>query len=237
MRAGSHEDRARLVGAMFARIVPRYDLMNTLMTLGMDRRWRELTVEAARVPPGGLALDVAAGTGELTFTLLRHGARVAVGADFCQDMLIAARDKARRRGARGALFVTGDALALPFPDDAFDAATVGFGLRNVSDLPGALAELRRVVRPGGRVVCLELTHPPSRLVAVAFHPYFHGLVPLVGGLISGDPLAYRYLPDSVLRFPSAPRLADLMREAGLRAVQYRLLGLGTVAIHVGVKAA
>jgi demethylmenaquinone methyltransferase/2-methoxy-6-polyprenyl-1,4-benzoquinol methylase len=264
-------ERARYVEAMFARIVRRYDLMDTLMTFGQDRRWRELTVDATLMRPGGLALDVAAGTGELTLALVGRGeARLAVGVDFTPEMLEAAKAKAEqagltgRRGApplrtqiarsastappsprgkgagglgrRGRVaFVGGDALALPFPDDTFDAATIGFGLRNMGDLPRALAEMRRVVRPGGRVVSLELTHTPFPLIRLLFWPYFRLLVPLIGRLVSGDPEAYGYLPDSLARFPAASELAGLMQAAGLRQIRYRYVGLGTVAIHVGVK--
>ena len=230
------EARARYVGTMFARIVQSYDLMNTLMTFGLDRSWRDAAADATLLRPGGLALDVACGTGELAFALVRAGARLAIGLDFTPEMLEAARAKEDRPGATRTLFVAGDALHLPFPNDAFDAATVGFGLRNFADLPRALAELRRVVKPGGRVVSLEMTHTPFPVVALLFWPYFHLLVPLIGRLVSGDPGAYRYLPASVGSFPSASELARLMHTAGLREVRYRYLGLGTVAIHVGVKA-
>ena len=228
------EARARYVGAMFARIVRRYDLMNTLMTLGLDRSWRQLAVEMAGVGAGGLALDVAAGTGELTLALARAGTRLAVGADFSPEMLEAASAKASRLGVGRAEFAGGDALALPFPDDTFDAATVGFGLRNVGDLPRALAELRRVVRPGGRVVSLDLTQPHFAVSWLAW-PYLRWVVPFLGGLVTGDREAYTYLPRSVDEFPAADRLAALMHAAGLRQVRYRFLGLGTVAIHIGVK--
>ena len=234
------EGKARQVADMFTRIVPRYDLMNTLMTFGLDASWRKLTV-ASVLPadPAELseatALDVAAGTGELTFALSRAGVKAAVGLDFTPAMVEAARAKAERRGDERVSFVVGDALALPFADESFDAATVGFGLRNVADLPRAIVEMRRVLRPGGLMACLEMTHPPSVLVRWAFRPFFHGLVPLIGGLVSGDPAAYRYLPESVERFPNARDLARLMTEAGLTRVRYRYLGLGTVALHLAEK--
>ena len=227
--------KARYVGSMFARIVPRYDLMNTLMTFGLDRLWRKLAADVAAVPDGELALDVAAGTGELTFALARQSARLSVGVDFCLEMLEAARDKAGRSGVANAVFVAGDALALPFPDDAFGAVTVAFGLRNVADLPRALAEMRRVVRPGGRVVTLELTRSSIKPLGWVFWPYFHLVIPLLGGLVGGDRQAYAYLPDSVTRFPGVRELAALMHAAGLRQVRYRYVGFGTVAIHVGTK--
>ena len=229
------EARARYVEAMFARIVPRYDLMNTLMTLGQDRRWRELAVDGVCLPPGGRALDVATGTGELALALARRSASLVVGLDFTPAMLVAAREKAAARGIDAVRFVAGDALALPFAADAFDAATIGFGLRNVADLPRALSEIARVLRPGGRMACLELTHSPVRPFALAARPYFFGVVPLLGSLVAGNREAYTYLPESVERFPDAPRLAAMMRAAGFRRAGYRLLNLGTIAIHVGVK--
>jgi demethylmenaquinone methyltransferase / 2-methoxy-6-polyprenyl-1,4-benzoquinol methylase len=227
--------RSRYVAAMFARIVPRYDLMNSLMTFGQDRRWRELTVDGAGLAAGGRALDVATGTGELAFALAGRRASLVVGLDFTPGMLAAARTKADARGFEAIRFVAGDALALPFESSSFDAATVGFGLRNVADLPLALAELCRVLRPGGKMACLELTHSPVRPFAWAARPYFYGVVPALGGIVGGSREAYTYLPESVERFPTAPRLAEMMREAGFRQAGYRLLNFGTIAIHVGVK--
>jgi len=228
-------DKARYVGAMFARIVRHYDLMNTLMTFFQDGRWRDLAVEATLMRPGARGLDVACGTGELTFALVRGGARSAVGVDFTWEMLEAARAKEDRPGATKAHFVAGDALALPFSDNTFDVVTIGFGLRNVGDLRRCLAEMLRVVKPGGRIVSLELTHSPFLLIRLLFWPYLHLLIPLVGRIVSGDPEAYSYLPGSVARFPDAAELARLMHAVGLRSVRYRYVGLGTVAIHVGVK--
>lgn len=229
------EARARYVEAMFSRIVPRYDLMNSLMSLGQDRRWREMTVDGVCLPHGGRALDVATGTGELAFELARRGASLVVGLDFTPAMLAAAREKATARELGAVSFVAGDALALPFEDGSFDAATVGFGLRNVADLPRALGEMARVLRPGGRMACLELTHSPVRLFALAARPYFYGVVPVLGSFVAGNREAYTYLPESVERFPDAPRLAAMMRAAGFRQAGYRLLNFGTVAIHVGVR--
>ncbi len=229
------ESRARYVEAMFSRIVPRYDLMNALMSLGQDRHWRDLTVDGVCLRPGARALDVATGTGELALELARRGATLVVGLDFTAAMLAAAREKAAARGLDSVRFVAGDALALPFEDASFDAVTVGFGLRNVSDLPRALAEMARVLRPGGRMACLELTHSPVRPFALASRPYLYGVVPLLGSIVAGNREAYTYLPESVERFPAAPRLAAMMRAAGFREAGYRLLNFGTVAIHVGVR--
>lgn len=226
--------KAERVRAMFARIVSRYDLMNALMTGGMDRRWRNAAASAAS-PRGGLALDVGAGTGDLTFALVRAGAARAVGVDFCEEMLAVAREKARSQVPDGsASFLAADALNLPFPDRAFDCVTSGFLLRNVANLQSALVEMTRVLRPGGRLVCLEITHPPM-LFAPVFGLYFRDVVPLVGAVVTGEAAAYRYLPASLGPLPDARRLATLLVEAGLTNVHYRHLGLGTVALHVGTR--
>ena len=230
------EDKATRVRAMFGRIVPRYDLMNRIMTGGLDRRWRRRTAAAVR-PAGARALDLATGTGDLALALVDAGARLVVGADFTLGMLAAARSKVApvpRRPAR-ILLCAGDALRLPFADDAFDCAVNGFLLRNVADLPRALAELHRVLMPGGRLGCLEITHPPAALRPF-FRLYFDGLVPVMGRLIAGDAAAYRYLPDSLRPFPTADRLARMLTAVGFADVRYQRLGLGTVALHTGVKA-
>ena len=232
------EARASYVAAMFARIARTYDLMNSVMTGGQHHRWRS---QAARLASAGLegpALDVATGTGDFAFALAkRPGIERVIGIDFVPEMVTAATRKAKRRKLnRPVEFFNGDALALPFPDNSFVCVTSGFSLRNVIDLPGALAEMARVVRPGGRVVSLEITPlqrngPFARL----FRLYFHRLVPLVGGLLARNREAYTYLPRSVELFPSADKLAELMEQAGLQQVYYRKVGMGTVAIHVGEK--
>lgn len=244
-RQGAHMTgaaRAEYVRSLFARIVPRYDLFNTLSTFGQDRRWRRLLVDQAAVPPGGAALDVATGTGAVAFALVRRTPSAeVVGLDFCAPMIEAARAHAAGRGgvARGIstapTFAVGDALALPYPDGRFDAVTISFGLRNVADIPRALAEMRRVLKPGGRLVCLELTRVRSPLIRIPFQLYFYWLAPLLGAVLSGDRSAYTYLPHSLTRFPDAERLAGLMREAGLRDVRVRRLNFGTIAIHSGVR--
>lgn len=228
-------EKATLVRAMFDRIVPRYDLMNKVMTGGLDIRWRRLAARAAS-PEGALALDLATGTGDLARALIEAGARRVIGVDFSPAMLRAARRKLAHdtsSGGRVAL-ARGDALALPFADATFDRATNSFLLRNVVDLPAALAELYRVLRPGGRLVCLELTPPPPTF-APLFRLYFEGLVPLVGGLVSGDLAAYRYLPASLRPFPNARTLARMLEAVGFTNVAYHRLGLGTVALHTAVK--
>jgi demethylmenaquinone methyltransferase/2-methoxy-6-polyprenyl-1,4-benzoquinol methylase len=219
---------------MFGRIVPRYDLMNRLMTGGMDGYWRRLAARAAR-PQGALALDLATGTGDLALQLRAHGARHVVAADFSAPMIKAARVKLRDRGATAIDLMLADALALPFTAESFDCVTSGFLLRNVADLPTALAEMHRVLRPGGRAVSLEITPMRPGPLATAFEAYFEHVVPTVGGLISGDRMAYRYLPASVKAFPEARRLGAMFRDAGFSAVSYRRVGFGSVAIHSAVR--
>jgi demethylmenaquinone methyltransferase/2-methoxy-6-polyprenyl-1,4-benzoquinol methylase len=227
--------RADYVRQMFARIVPRYDLFNTISTFGQDRRWRRLLVKYAALPPGGRALDVATGTGAVAFALAERTPDAAVlGLDFCAPMIDAAH--ARAASIIGApSFAVGDVLALPYADESFDCVTVSFGVRNFADIPRGLREMRRVLKPGGRFVCLELTHVDSPLVRLGFTLYFYRLAPWLGALLSGDRDAYRYLPHSLTTFPDAATLAHMLQDAGLRRVRYRLLNLGTIAIHVGVR--
>jgi demethylmenaquinone methyltransferase/2-methoxy-6-polyprenyl-1,4-benzoquinol methylase len=213
------------VRSMFDRIAPVYDVMNRVMTLGLDLRWRRLTAEAV-VAPGDSVLDAACGTGDLAVAALKAGAGTVTGLDFSERML----ERARRKSDRIA-FVQGDMLALPFADATFDAATVGFGVRNVVDLELALRELRRVLRPGGSVGILEITHPRG-ILKPFFSLWFDRVVPILGKLLPGGS-AYSYLPASVKRFPDAERLADLMRRCGFADVDYRLLAGSIVALHTG----
>ena len=217
------------VRAMFDRISPAYDRMNRIMSLGMDGGWRSLAVRASGVAPGDAALDVCCGTGDLAIELLdavSTRGRV-VGLDFSPAMLEAARRKSSQ-----VEWVQGDALALPFADGEFAAATIGFGMRNLADPLRGFAELGRVVRPGGRVVCLELTPPPAWAAPFA-RLWTDRAVPLLGRLIARETDAYRYLPASVHRFPPAEELAAVMGRAGLRRVRFRRLSGGAVAVHVG----
>jgi demethylmenaquinone methyltransferase/2-methoxy-6-polyprenyl-1,4-benzoquinol methylase len=217
------------VRAMFDRITPAYDRMNRVMSLGMDGSWRALAVRASGVVPGDAALDVCCGTGDLAIELLdavSTRGRV-VGLDFSEAMLDAARRKSSQIE-----WVRGDALALPFANGEFAAATIGFGMRNLADPLRGFAELARVVRPGGRVVCLELTDPPAWAAPFA-RLWTDRAVPLLGRLIARETDAYRYLPASVHRFPPADELAAVMGRAGLRRVRFRRLSGGAVAVHVG----
>jgi demethylmenaquinone methyltransferase/2-methoxy-6-polyprenyl-1,4-benzoquinol methylase len=217
------------VREMFDRITPAYDRMNRLMSAGMDGRWRARAVRCAGLAPGASAVDVCCGTGDLAIELLdavSSRGRV-VGLDFSERMLEAARAKSSQ-----VEWIRGDALDLPFGNGEFDAATVGFGVRNLPDIERGFREMARVVRGGGRVVCLELTEPP-RLVAPFARIWTDRAVPLLGRLVARETDAYRYLPASVHRFPPAAELAAIMRAAGLERVQYRRLSGGAVALHVG----
>ena len=219
---------------MFARIAPRYDLMNALMTGGRDQAWRRRAARLGSPRPGGLVLDLATGTADLALAFLRvTPARAVVGVDFVEEMVRLARVKLGRRGEGRVRLLVGDALALPFPDGAFDCVASAFLLRNLADLPAGLQEMRRVTAPGGAVVALEITQPALPGWREAFGLYFHHVVPAVGAIVSGDRAAYTYLPQSVDRFVSPHDLARLMADAGLRDVRVRRLGLGTVTIHVG----
>jgi demethylmenaquinone methyltransferase/2-methoxy-6-polyprenyl-1,4-benzoquinol methylase len=211
---------------MFDRIARVYDLMNSVMTVGMHHRWRTRAVDLSRVGPGSRALDVATGTGDLAVALAGRGAEV-VGMDFSEEMLELARRKAPEL-----TFEWGNALELGYEDDSFDAATVGFGARNFADLERGLAEMARVVRPGGRVVILEITTPQRPPLSWFFRVWFDRAVPLLGRL-AGDPDAYTYLPSSVRRFPGPAELGAAMHRAGLEDVRWVLTAGGIIALHSG----
>ncbi len=213
------------VRSMFDRIAPVYDLMNRVMTAGLDQRWRRLTVRLA-VRPGDRVLDGCCGTGDLAIAARAGGAREVVGLDFSGAMLERARAK-----EPAIEWIQGDLLALPFEDGSFDAATVGFGVRNVDDLGRGLAELRRVLRPGGRVAILEITQPRG-LLRPFYRLWFDVLIPLAGKVLPGGK-AYTYLPASVRRFPGPEALAALLADQGFADVSFRRLGGGIVALHLG----
>jgi demethylmenaquinone methyltransferase/2-methoxy-6-polyprenyl-1,4-benzoquinol methylase len=216
---------------MFDRIAGHYDLMNSVMSAGLHHRWRNRAADVARLHPGDRALDVCCGTGDLAVELKRRvGPEGAVtGLDFSRPMLELAREKSRRLGL-AVSYEEGNALELPFDDGSFDAATVGFGVRNLIDLRRGIAELARVVRAGGRVVVLEITTPRRPPLSWFYGIWFDRLVPLLGAL-AGDRDAYTYLPSSVRRFPAAPELAEQMHEIGLREISYLILGGGIIALH------
>jgi len=215
------------VRSMFDRIAPVYDAMNRVMTAGLDVRWRRLAAGAV-VRPGDLVLDACCGTGDLAVAAARLGGKVT-GLDFSGPMLERARHKAPELA-----WVQGDLLALPFERESFDAATVGFGVRNVADLGAGLSELRRVLRPGGRLAILEITRPRGPL-ALFYRLWFDGIVPLLGKVLPGGS-AYTYLPASVRRFPGPDELVAELERSGFGRVSYRLLAGGIVALHIGIRA-
>jgi demethylmenaquinone methyltransferase/2-methoxy-6-polyprenyl-1,4-benzoquinol methylase len=224
------------VRAMFDRIAGVYDRMNAVMTVGLDRHWRHRAADLSEVGPGAQVLDVATGTGDLALELARRvapGGRV-VGTDFSEEMLVRAQEKAALAApARVTLeFEWGNALSLPYEAAAFDAATVGFGARNFADLRRGVAEMARVVRPGGRVVILEITTPQKPPLSWFYSVWFDRFVPALGRA-AGDAAAYSYLPSSVKRFPGPRELASLMAGCGLRRVRWLLTAAGIIAIHVG----
>jgi demethylmenaquinone methyltransferase/2-methoxy-6-polyprenyl-1,4-benzoquinol methylase len=219
---------------MFAAIVPRYDLVNRLMTLGLDQRWRRATIAAVE-PHGATLLDIATGTGDLAFEAVKQNAGFVVGADFCPRMIEAARRKAQTVATGSTVrFLVGDALRLPFADASFDAIVNGFMLRNVADLPQTFRELHRVLKPGGRLGCLDLT-PPRGVMRHFFSLYIATVVPILGVAVGGNYGAYRYLFQSLSIHPDADRVVATMRSAGFRGASYRLTGFGTIAIHLGRK--
>jgi demethylmenaquinone methyltransferase / 2-methoxy-6-polyprenyl-1,4-benzoquinol methylase len=231
----SIEEKPAYVERMFARIAPGYDRMNRLMTVGLDRGWREFTAAAVAPPAGGRALDVGAGTGDLLKLLaawMPDG--LAVGVDFTLPMIRAGLPKIVGTRER-ATFVGGDALRLPFPDETFDAITTGFTMRNVRDIADAFREMWRVARPGCVVACLEVARPRNPLLRLGHRVYFEGVVPLLAGAFGADPAAYRYLPQSARAFPRPDALAHIMRDSGWHQVRYTLLGLGAAAVHTGIK--
>jgi demethylmenaquinone methyltransferase/2-methoxy-6-polyprenyl-1,4-benzoquinol methylase len=220
---------------MFGRVARRYDLLNTLMTAGLHHAWRERAVDRAEVSSGDSALDVCCGTGDLTLELagrVAPGGHV-VGCDFSEPMLDLAREKARGRSADGVRFEWADALSLPYDAGRFDAVTVGFGVRNLASLERGLGEMTRVLRPGGRLVILEITQPTRPPLSTFFSLWFDRIVPMLGSL-SEESEAYSYLPESVRNFPGPQRLGELMDGAGLERITWTVLAGGIIAIHSGI---
>ena len=229
----SLDEKPVYVNRMFARIAPTYDVMNRIMTGGQDRRWRDHLLDLCDLPATGRLLDVGTGTGDIAAAARKRLPHLeVVGTDFTYEMMAAGQAQPLRRDLP---FVQGDTLALPFADNSFDAVVSGFLIRNVVDRQGALTEHARVTKPGGRVGCLETTPPANSPLGPLFQLYFFHLVPLLGGLVSGDAEAYRYLPHSTVSFPMPEEMRHRMEQAGLRNVFYQEFMFGTVAIHVGTK--
>jgi len=220
---------------MFTRIAGRYDLMNSLMTAGRHHAWRLATARAALAAPPGPVLDLATGTADLALALRTLAPeRLVLGADFSEGMLRHGRAKVAAATVGPLPLLAADALALPFDDGTFASVVSAFLLRNLEDLRQGLSEMRRVTRAGGRVVTLDIVEPTTRLWSALFGLYFHRVVPAIGALVARDRQAYTYLPQSVARFVSPEELARRMTAVGLRDVSYRTMGLGTVALHVGI---
>jgi demethylmenaquinone methyltransferase/2-methoxy-6-polyprenyl-1,4-benzoquinol methylase len=221
---------------MFDRIAGVYDLMNTAMTAGLHHGWRERAADRAELGAGDSALDLCCGTGDLALELRRRvgaSGRV-VGADFSERMLELANEKALERGLADVTFEWADALELPYSDSSFDAVTVGFGVRNLADLDRGIGEMGRVLRPGGRLVILEITQPQKPPLSTFFSLWFDRIVPVLGRF-AGDPEAYSYLPESVRSFPPPAGLAAIMDRAGFESIRYTILAGGIIAIHSGIR--
>ena len=236
------KDRQKIQG-LFDSIAPRYDFLNHFLSLGIDLRWRRSAVEALGPRPGGRYLDACCGTGDLGVAILKDGEKrrrngeapyTVIASDFSLGMLHQGARK--RRTPHHPQLLAGDTMQLPFPDNTFDGATVAFGIRNVQDLPAGLAELARVIRPGGRVVILEFTPLQVPVFGPLFHFYLEHVLPRIGNFISRSrSRAYTYLNDSIRRWPDGETLADRMREAGFCAVKWRSLFPGNVALHAATK--
>jgi demethylmenaquinone methyltransferase/2-methoxy-6-polyprenyl-1,4-benzoquinol methylase len=231
------KEHARAVREMFSGIARRYDLLNHLLSMNIDKRWRSRVrkkLSDVLNDPAAKVLDVACGTGDLAIELATGANAQVLGTDFCRPMLEIAEDKTEALNL-GIPYMEGDAMGLPFPDNTFDAVTIAFGLRNVSNWAGGIAELHRILKPGGRLVILEFSAPVVPGMKQAFNFYFANILPRIGGIVSGSRSAYEYLPDSVRKFPDQKNLARMMSESGFSAVGYENLTGGIAAIHSGIK--
>ena len=243
--ARSEADASRRVREMFTQIAPRYDLLNHLLSLQLDRLWRARVARRLRAilaRPEALVLDLCCGTGDLAFSLSRSARARIIGADFAHAMLVRALAKSRSLPARFSTdrtlpmpFFEADALRLPFADASFDLVTTAFGFRNLANYEAGLREVQRLLKPGGTLAILEFTEPPAGLLGDLYRWYFRSVLPRIGALLSGDRSAYAYLPASVSRFYRPSELASLMSTVGYQSVEYRAWTLGTVALHTAVK--
>ena len=233
--ARTEQEAAAWVRGMFGRVAPRYDLANHLLSFNIDRYWRAHTVRRVRhilADPAARVLDICCGTGDLVLALEQARRAPVFGSDFCHPMLVAARQKVERQGKRSPLF-EGDAMQLPLADASLDLITVAFGFRNLANYATGLREMRRVLKPGGTAAILEFSQPPNAAFAALYNFYSRRILPIIGGALSGNRDAYTYLPESVRKFPTAPELAEEMRQAGFREASYEFLTGGIVALHVG----
>lgn len=233
--AANEEQAARWVRGMFGRVAHRYDLLNHVLSFQTDRYWRSRTVQRVRSileRPEARVMDLCCGTGDLLLALEKARGSAIIGSDFCHPMLVEARRKIAKRGVGSAL-AEADALAMPFPAASLDLITVAFGFRNFANYRAGLRELRRLLRPGGCLAILEFSQPPNRLFAAFYRFYSTKVLPKIGGMISGDADAYRYLPESVGKFPGAEDLAREMRDAGFEDVSFERMTFGVVALHLG----
>lgn len=233
--AASEREAAEWVRGMFGRVAPRYDLVNHLLSMNIDRYWRARTVRRVRhilERPGARVLDLCCGTGDLLLALEAARGAAVLGSDFCHPMLTAARQKVERRSFHSPLFES-DAMRMPVRDASLDLITVAFGFRNLANYQKGLEELRRVLRPGGMAAILEFSQPPNRTFAGLYNFYSRHVLPAIGGAVSGSKDAYRYLPESVRKFPNAEGLAERMKEAGFGGVTFERMTGGIVALHLG----
>ena len=227
------EGKSRYVRRLFATIADRYDLITILLSFGLDRRWKARLAADADPRPGDRALDLACGTGDISFEIAERGARV-IGLDITARMIEIARAK-RRIGRARAVFLVGDMMSLPFPDGRFDVATVGYGIRNVPTIDIALGEIYRVLTPGGRVLSLDFNRPPNPMIRAVYLAYLTVVGSALGLVLHRDPDTYRYIPESIRRYPGAPGVAAAMRRLGFREVSYIPLLGGLMAINRGSK--
>lgn len=225
------------VASMFSTVAPRYDLLNTLISFGLHHAWRRLAVKMAGVKRGDSVLDLCCGTGDFmtAFAEAKGDDGVIAGIDYCHDMLLGAKPKLEKRNIKNAFILRGDATEIPFPDNTFDAVSIGFGIRNIQVPEKCLGEILRVLKPGGRVVILEGGWPRNPLVAAGFYGFARFILPAIGGILSGNKSAYRYLPESMRLFPAREKFLDMMSASGIVSLSFVSLGMGSVFIYRGEK--